>query len=635
MSEKHDSAAAPGLGIIDQAAASRDLGQAAVRLDPVRYFCAAFAKAVRSYNLYARNNAALDGFLSAAHRYIDQAMAEIGDLDLNIRRDRLTMEGEDVLVDADRESGIPFRLFREGIRRVTLELGMDRAELDALIEILARPPARASLDDDMVCMLWRADLPHFRYLTLDIYDAGSAEPQSEDHEQHEEIRQDLDKLLASIYAGGSAEDGIKAINIGADDLVALATLGEDRERDTERIGQTSSRAIFNLPEEQVALLRSEVADESERTLLDTTFEVLLGVLFRIRSSIDSQQVLKELVGLYDGLLLERDFYSAARLVRQMIGYAESTDLKNVAIVKQLFRVFSSSQRMQQVATHLNDGVITSTSQLRELLQALGTDVVPSLLAVLPAVQQPNHRRLICDLIFEIGHPTVAQLRELFGTAEWFVDRDLLYLASCNPDPTALQLIMDGAQHDNARVRGQALGMLQGAPEGMADSMLKSALDDIDGTVRVTAVRTLAARRTPGVAEPLMRMLQTPEFLAREAPEQRTFMVAFGSLAGVSGVATLEGILNGGESAGGVGGLLDRLRSTVEGVSDEALELRCSAAVALSAVGGTLALEALQKGQVTRHKKLREVCQRGINLITRQQGGTGPVGDVGDVDGGEA
>ncbi|MFH1811957.1 MAG: HEAT repeat domain-containing protein [Pseudomonadota bacterium] len=590
-------------------------GQPPARLDLVRYFCAAFAKAVRSYSMYSRNNEALEKFMSAAYRYIEQSFTENGDLEFNVRRDRLAMLGEDVLVDPDRETGIPFRLFREGIRRVTLEAGMDRAELDKLIEILSKPPVQADLDDDMVCMLWRAGLPHFRYVTLDIYDAGSsADDDDEDDStpQREEIRQDLDRLLSAIYSGNQGtEESVKAVNISGDDLVALATLGEDRQRETERIGTSTSRAIFNVGEEVVAKLLGEVAAETDFSLLDLTFEVLLGVLFQVRTSAESQQVIQELVSLYDAILVERDYKSAASLIRQMASYSDGQDLKNVAIVKQLFRLFSSTQRLAQIAVALNDNAISSTAQLAELMHLLGPDVVPGLLANMAAVQQPQHRRVLCDLMLEISPPTVEQLRGYYGKAEWFVDRDLLYMASRINEPAAYKLLIEGCHHAHARVRQQALGMLQHAPRGEADEELAFALDDAEQAVRITVVRTLVSRRTPGVADQLKKLIADPGFLQRDSSEQRTFLVAFGALAGPGAVTVLEQILQGSFQKGS--GLLDRVRVAMETISEEEEELRCSAAVALSAIGGTAAVDALRRGTSVRHRKVKDVCQRAVAL----------------------
>lgn len=585
------------------------------QLEPVRYFAAAFTKAVRSFNMYARNNAALLKFLDDAFRFSQQAFEAVGDLEFDVRRDRLIVQGSPVIEDADREYGIPFRLFREGVRRFAISAGIEQPEMNRLIELLAKPRGSGELDDDLVSVLWREALPHVRYVTLDVYAVtSSAEETPEEEQAQEALRQDLDKLLNAIYQGGMiSTDGVKSVNISADDLVALASLGDERERDTERIGQATKRAIFNLKPDVIETLQREAGADQDEVLLDTTYDVLLGVLFRVRSARDSQQVIQEILNLFDMLMLERDFKAAAGLVRRLDDFKRSADLKNLALVKQLLKLFASEQRLSQIAVAINDGVVTSVTQLSELLGALGPDVVPALLNLLAAVQQPQHRRLLCDIMIDVKPPAVDLLRKLFGQSEWFVDRDLLYLASRSPEAEATDLIILGCDHGHARVRQQALGMLQSLPGDRADDLLLRALTDAESAVRVTVVRTLVARRTPTAAKRLSAIVQDPAFELRDPAEQRTFMLAYATLAGSEAIGVLDHLLNGGQPQGS--GLLDRLRGAFEDVveGDPKLELRVAAAVALGAIGTPSAHDALKRGEKSKTRRVRETCTRVLAL----------------------
>lgn len=603
---------------------------ASKRLEPVRYFAAAFSKAVKSYNLYARNNEALIKFLDDAYRLSQSAMEAVGDIELNVRRDRLSCLGQEVLEDPDRETGIPFRLFREGVRRFTFEVGLEQDELNKVIEIIAKPPLTGDLDEDMVSHLWRASIPHVRYVTLDVYAVtASADGASPEEEQaQEEIRQDLDRLLSAIYRGGAGAEGVKTINISSDDLVALATLGEDREEETSRIGTATKRAIFNVGEQVVQQLRREVVEEKDQVLLDLTYDVLLGVLFRVKSGAESQKIIQELLNLFDSLLLSRDFRGAATLVQRMNDQAHGDDLKNVAIVRQLLKLFASEQRLAQVTVAINDGVVSNTAQVMPLLQALGPEVVPALMGLLHGLQQPQHRRLLCDMMVEVAPPSIGLIQSAWGQGEWFVDRDLLYLAQKTGDPDAFSFVLSGCNHPHARVRQQALGMLQNTPPGPADGKLLQALLDDDSQVRITAVRTLMARRTAGVHERLQRVVTSEVFEEREPSEQRTFLVAYATLAGAAAVPVLDQILNGGQQQGG--GFLSRLKSRVEAtmqeLADPKIELRCAAAVALGTIGAPGAADALHKGARSRDREIRDVCERSL---AKRRGEFSIRGDRGD------
>lgn len=583
------------------------------QLEALQNFGTAFARATRSFNMYARNNATLLKHLDDAQRYVEQVVEAVGNLELSVRRDTLSFRGQELLQDADRENGIPFRLFRAGVRRLTIEAGIEKDSLCKLIEILSRSPTSGDLDDDLVSSLWREDLPHVRYVTLDVYAVSGAGSESEEEDKEQEaLRQDLDKLLSAIYQNMSGDaEGVKTVNVSSDDLVALATLGEGREQDSARIGTPTARAIFNLPEEMVQALQNEVESELDERLLDTTFEVMLGALFRANSMEEAKPVVDEILNLYDSMLLRRDFTAITRMVQRLVGYTDGNPARTRAIIDLVLNLLNAEERLTQITVALNDGAVTGPDQLRGLLTALGPAATPVLLNLLPTIQQPQHRRLLCDLVLETAPPSVELLRKLMGSSEWFVDRDILYLAAKIADPLAAHIIIEGCRHPHARVRQQAVGMLQHAPPGGADQLLCNALTDADSGVRVTAVRTLTSRKTSGAASLLYELVMKPEFEQREPGEQRTFLVAFAALAGAEAVPVLDHLLNGEPVKGN---LLERLKRTVEAVGDPLTELHCAAAVALSSIGSAAALQALDKGAGSRDKAVRDVCMRSLRKL---------------------
>jgi len=581
--------------------------------EALQNFGTAFARATRSINMYARNNATLLKHLDDAQRYAEQALEAVGNLELNVRRESLSFRGMELLQDTDRENGIPFRLFREGVRRLTIETGIEKDSLCKLIEILSRPPTRGDLDDDLVSNLWREDLPHVRYVTLDVSTVSGAESESEAEEKEKEaLRQDLDKLLSAIYQNMSADgEGVKTVNISSDDLVALASLGEGSEQESARIGTPTARAIFNLPAEMVQALQQEVDSELDEHLLETTFEVMLGALFRANTMEEAKPVVEEILNLYDSMVLSRDFTSATTMVQRLVGYSHSDPARSRAIIDLVLNLLNAEERLTQITVALNDGAVSATDQLRGLLAALGPATTSVLLNLLPSIQQPQHRRLLCDLVLETAPPSVELLRKLMGSSEWFVDRDILYLASKIADPLAAHIVIEGCRHQHARVRQQAVGMLQHAPPGGADQLLCNALTDADGGVRVTAVRTLTSRKTSGAAALLRDLVTKPEFEQRELGEQRTFLVAFAALADADAVPVLDQMLNGEPAKGN---LLERLKRTVEAVGGPLTELRCAAAVALSSIGSATALQSLDKGAGSRDKAVRDACIRALRKL---------------------
>lgn len=596
-------------------------------LETLRNFANAFAKAIRSFNLYARNNETLQKFMQDAFRYASLAFQQGSDIDIGIHRETLTSGGENVLKDPDRMNGIPFRLFREGVRKLVLRKEISAEELAKLIEILARPQGDDEQYEDLVSSLWLAELPNVRYYTLDVYAVFGHEEEFDDQDAQEELKLELEQLLSAIYQGrGVGDKGVKALNVTSDDLVALATIGEDRERETERIGQPTERAIFNIDRAYLAAVWQEMDHDTNELLRDVTFDVLLGVLFRVRTAAESDQVVQEILNLYDSMVLAQDYQSAAGLVRRLERHQRPDDLRSVAIVQQLRKMFAAEQRLSQIAVAINDGFVASVKELTALFAALGHDVVPTLLGMLGDLQQPQHRRLLCDLILSLGPPPILLIRERFRSGEWFVDRDLLYLASKARDQIALQVVLSGCNHPHARVRHQAVVLLKDAPAGQADQQLIASLGDAESQVRVTAARGLLARRVTAALPRLRQLIENPKFLERENTEQRTMLLSYGGLAGDQAIGLFSSLLTARDTFGA--GLLGRLRSRVEGLSAERIELCASVAVALASLGTVRAVEVLKEGAKHSNKRVREVCQRALLLLKKSKG-------IGPVAGGDA
>ena len=76
----------------------------------------------------------LSQFMDRAHAQLEAIHAELPELTLTVREDRLFFGRDAVHVNNDRQEGIPFILYRNAFRRITFVHGMGKEEL---LEFLA------------------------------------------------------------------------------------------------------------------------------------------------------------------------------------------------------------------------------------------------------------------------------------------------------------------------------------------------------------------------------------------------------------------------------------------------------------------------------------------------------------------
>ncbi len=168
---------------VQQATLAKDPGDLRRNLDGVQQEVAQIlydlAKTSRSFGFYARNNKAISRFLDDLFSSLTSFLEGSGTLGLGVAADRFIFDGQVVYYDSDRESGLPFRLYRDGVRRLSLDTGLTRVEMEDFLELLARRPStgRDAEEDDLVTMLWRRSFDHIRYqavegFTHDLHAAG-------------------------------------------------------------------------------------------------------------------------------------------------------------------------------------------------------------------------------------------------------------------------------------------------------------------------------------------------------------------------------------------------------------------------------------------------------------------------------
>ena len=123
------------------------------------------AKTTRSFGFYARDNAAISNFLEELRKGFDELLDNHGAIRLVVGADRFVWKSDVVYLNSDREKGLAFRLFRDGIRGFVFKPGLTEEELMALLDVLSRRQStgRSTEEDDVVTLLWKLSLNFISY----------------------------------------------------------------------------------------------------------------------------------------------------------------------------------------------------------------------------------------------------------------------------------------------------------------------------------------------------------------------------------------------------------------------------------------------------------------------------------------
>ncbi len=569
----------------------------------------AMVKAVRGLRFYAENNATLREYVDTAVVGLLDLLERSGEISLSVREDRILYSDDVIHVNSDRVDGLPFILFRNSLRRMTFLRGISKDELIQLLTaIMTDFNTHELAGEDLISTLWRMNLKHFKYATADtlavtsmstvtstgLHGAGQVV-------DHQRIQADIEAITEALSTNEASPDDILAgMSISQDDLDAYATIrsrtADEVDKDLFDFARELSDGGFD--EEQLDTIVSELyEDNGHDALVHRIVDLIVEALIRGETGDHALAATEVLVQLSDANLRRRLYRDATALVSRLRKAETNAEVpRERDAASRLLTTLSAESRLIHAINALNDRERpAAVTELFDMLRAFGSYASETLLELLDFVEQPPHRRVVCEVIAESGMPPIDRLLHKMNQAKAPVALDILALAHRLPPDEVAPLLLKALEHNHPRVRAQAVGYLRGYPHGTADVLLAKAIQDADFDVRVAAIRIAAARRSQEAARAIEDSLESGEVFQRDRREQRMVLTAYAKIAGDEGVPHLSKVLT--------PGLFARRRT---------VEAQTAAASALGMIHSPDAVEALKKGARTLNKKVREACRKALS-----------------------
>ena len=188
-------------------------------LDDAREVLLHLDKALRVYRLYDPGNEMVTRFMASLRDKLMPYLRDREQLTVRVRPTSFEMSGN--VLEGGGLDELALSLFRQGIVTLSFNSRMDDAQLRRLVEILTHGLRLSdSAEDDLVTLLWRADLPGVKYSSVlgyqedggedelnvdaDAVDATLSEALQADLQQMpDEARAALDKKTDSLSSEGA------------------------------------------------------------------------------------------------------------------------------------------------------------------------------------------------------------------------------------------------------------------------------------------------------------------------------------------------------------------------------------------------------------------------------------------------
>ena len=565
----------------------------AARVRAAGDFALAIERTLKSFRQFGVRHRSSAGFTEDAVRKLAAYTAQYGELALSVVGSDLLDDGESVYSDPELRTSYPFLLFRDGVKRVIFEHGVELAEIATLCGILRDQSllgTNVALEDDLVTLLWDADLPHVRYVVSESF------KQDDDLDQEKKREQ----MIARIRSDALARELPSELSA----RFVRPPKEADRERATQDLDVASAWERGNeIAKDQAARDALVAQIDTDDTLLRKFLEI---VFVEILAHQD-EKIRADLIKLVRDFAVEatrRDRLAEAIGVLKALGeLARSAGSQGRRVAQEILGMIATPELLAEVMNQLGIADEAGTEPLLTFLALIPAKESRAVVAHLSVVGQQARRRAVCQLLADRLGDDLAQVGEQVRDAHDELALDLVYLLKQSNSPRARVELLVALDHASSEVRRAAFDAIRiGAraedPTVVGAALL--ALEDPDEEVRRAGLLTLPRTVDSDIARRLRTVIGRDAFDGWDYSDKRRAFLAYAAASGRR--ASKE--------------LLEALGARAVFSNDDLEDRRCCAALALASLGDDAHLPTLEAEakRMFGSKRIKDACEAAANLL---------------------
>lgn len=448
-------------------------------------------------------------------------LLERGPLELKLEVSTLVWGEHHVLEDDDAERNLVYPLWQEGVRLLVFQPGLELDELMRFCLLVAGIEGRDP-SEDLLTRLWREELAHVEWVVMTDFSLTEGD-------DAQEVEVEVEKVLTYLHREMTSDKGesISFARVSLDDLsLKLENLSQIRR--TKVTGPVAS-------DEQARRILETLARD-EKVLLEKICAILFQVMELPASARDLDDIAAALEQLLDGLILEGKFSIIEKVLERLDGFSYRGDLEvqNRELARtcheKLSAMMLEGQRVRAVGTALNTGSTKDLSGVQHYLVRLGPTATVQLLDLLDLLTAPHHRRMVADVLAEVGQRGVQLFANRLATASSTLAKELLYIIDRIDPPNKLELFAGVLKHDNAVLRMEGLSAIGKSRDERCYRIVLDVFEQHDvPQMRAHAARILGTWPPERAREPLLGLARDEGFEQRPEGERRAVLGALARL----------------------------------------------------------------------------------------------------------
>ncbi len=410
-----------------------------------------------------------------------------------------------VFEDDSRDNNIIYPVWQAGVRLLVFKQTVTADELQRFFLLcMNASDSEKRGREDVATALWKAELNGIEYVVVEGFKALP-------DEDLEEVEIEIEKVVAYLYRQlqSNSDDYLRFARISSEDL-DLQLDQVDTMRGAVIQGVTSTAA--DRARVQGGLVREEGRQ------LGKLVTVLFQLLELDTSEDNFEDVAEAFIQLLDALILQENFTAIDQIRTRFSASAGKAALGAVRqeLVERCGERFKTrmgeSQRVSAIGQLLNTGLAKDAEGVRHYLESLGPEAIIPLLDMLESLTLLPNRRLVCDVLAELGRPYVDTFASRLSHPSSNMVKDVLYIVDRINPPNKYAMLASTLEHPNAILRLETLSVIGRSGSDDAFAIVARTLKNhVDPQMRAQASRLLPNFAPEKGAKILLDIIQGEQF----------------------------------------------------------------------------------------------------------------------------
>ncbi len=529
-------------------------------------------KGLRATQLYLPNNPVYQRAMENLRAGFQPIWEYTSELELTVHETELAWDGAPVLSQDNKSDSVPWILFKDGVRTVTIHQGAEDEEVIQLLGVLHRARTLdAEAADDLLTLLWDED---FQYIKYDYVELGM---------------EDVPQLRRSEEEAAPPEEVQQQVReeVEEEPVPAIVSLDE------------TDSTLYFLDDTEIDYLKQEIEREYHQDLRGNVLAMLFDLLELQTYSTVRAELLSILENFIPYLLAVGDFRSVAYILREIrvvLERARELLPEHRNALGELPGTLSEPEALGQLLQSLDEATVHPTEEeLGELFRELRPTALGTVLAWLPRLTNERVRSLLLGAAARLAQAYPDEVVKALQSDDDAVLLETAQLVGRLKLPPVVPALGDVLGRAGTKVRRAAVGALAAMGTPGALQQLEQAVTDEDRDVRIAAVRAIGTAGHRGAFEAIEEVVTGRRMRDAELTEKTAFFEAYGLLGGGDGLKRLEDLLQ-------PRGLLRRKVDP---------EIRACAAMALGRIGTDESRAVLERVSNDKDPLVRNAVNRAL------------------------